>query len=482
MKKALLIMSAVFALVACNKENPIKESAINPSKIVFNINVENGEATKGVKTTWENGDDVYVFFEDNTTQYVKMTYNGSSWSYKDKNGGTAFSGLTLATSGKKLSAVYMPDFVCSAAPTWSTDRWTFGTVGGHYQTAASDYTVTSTSDVNTLSATLHMVAPANIMQVCIPAPNPASGNEYVLTATHFIPFSLSDIVPGEAAAYGAGTNGFPITAYKGTMGGEEAYYFWGILEGTSLGTTSYTFQLVERNADKKYAISSKSQTINTNFTGSAAIKLSTNLVDNGKFVSLGYDGGPLWATGNLGRPYPSAPISKTNYQIESPLEAGDYFQWGATVVYNTSTYDDQWNGTTYEDGLLPKAQDVAYQVNNAWRIPTKAQLDALYNSENTSSKWVDGWTSIGNSNGGYFFTSEKNGLSLFLAASGFYSDATLFWVGNRGRYWSSSPRDVPPYHFADALRFDNGKIETYFLDRTLGYSVRPVKAAAGSGI
>ena len=238
MKKALLIMSAVFALVACNKENPVKESAIDPSKIVFNINVENGEATKGVKTTWENGDDVYVFFEDNTTQYVKMTYNGSSWSYKDKNGGTAFSGLTLATSGKKLSAVYMPDFVCSAAPTWSTDRWTFGTVGGHYQTAASDYTVTSTSDVNTLSATLHMVAPANIMQVCIPAPNPASGNEYVLTATHFIPFSLSDIVPGEAAAYGAGTNGFPITAYKGTMGGEEAYYFWGILEGTSLGKSA----------------------------------------------------------------------------------------------------------------------------------------------------------------------------------------------------------------------------------------------------
>ncbi len=117
-------------------------------------------------------------------------------------------------------------------------------------------------------------------------------------------------------------------------------------------------------------------------------------------------------------------------------------------------------------------------MNNAWRIPTKAQLDALYNSENTSSKWVDGWTSIGNSNGGYFFTSEKNGLSLFLAASGFYSNATLVQAGNNGRYWSSSPRDDPPYHFAYARRFDNGKIETYHLDRTLGYSVRPVKAAA----
>jgi uncharacterized protein (TIGR02145 family) len=458
-------MSALLALVACNKETPVKESAIDPSKIVFNITVENGDATKGVKTAWQSGDVVYAFFQENTSQYVKMTYNGTTWDFTDKNDGTTFSGLVLSASGKKLSAIYMPSFVCSAAPTWSTDRWTFGTVGGHYQTAASDYTVTSTSDVNTLSATLHMVAPANIMQVCIPAPNPASGNEYVLTATHFIPFSFSGIVPGEAAAYGAGTNGFPITAYKGTMGSDEAYYFWGILEGTSLGTTSYTFQLVERNADKKYAISSKSQTINTNFTGSAAIKLSTNLVDNGKFVSLGYAGGPLWATGNL---------SKTAKKIVDPLEAGEYFMYGLTEPYSSSQ-----TAYTGNEKPLSTSADVAYSVNTSWRIPTEAQIDALISDSNTNAKtksesWKTGWTTLGGNNGGRLITSKVNGISLFFAAAGYYNDGSLSNAGNYGYCWSSTPSDSYN-NYSFYLSFNSYDISKFGDRRHFGFSVRPVK-------
>ena len=79
MKKTLLFAVAVLALAACSKESLEKEEGIiDASKLVFNIDVQNANATKGVKTVWEDGDDVYVFFEDNTTQYVKMTYDGSS--------------------------------------------------------------------------------------------------------------------------------------------------------------------------------------------------------------------------------------------------------------------------------------------------------------------------------------------------------------------------------------------------------------------
>ena len=127
MKKTLLFAAAVLALAACSKESPVKEEgAIDASKIVFDIKVENADATKAVKIEWEDGDVVYAFFEDNTTQYVKMTYNGSSWTYKDKDGGATFTDLTLAESGKKVSAVYFPGFVCSAAPTWRSGKWTFG--------------------------------------------------------------------------------------------------------------------------------------------------------------------------------------------------------------------------------------------------------------------------------------------------------------------------------------------------------------------
>lgn len=465
MKKALLIMSALLALVACNKETPVKESAIDPSKIVFNINVENGEATKGVKTTWENGDDVYVFFQDNTTQYVKMTFDGSSWTYKDKDEGTDFSGLTLATSGKKLSAVYMPNFVCSAAPTYDTDKWTFGDIQGYYQKAeAVSYTVTSTSDIATLSATISLDAPSGISQIFIPTSEYAalgSGEEYVLTATHFIQFSFRGVAPGGTVTQGNMSNGFPLPAFAGTLNGETGLYFWGILEAA--GTYDFDFQLVKQNAEKKYAISSKSKS-KKNITVPArfAAKL-TGLTDNGNFVSLGYTGGPLWATGNL---------SKTNSKIVDPLEAGEYFRYGKTTPYSASESDY----TGMEDPL-PTSVDVAYSVNTTWRIPTIAQFAALIAVSNTnttehSKEWKTGWTNIGTTKGGRLITSKVNGISLFFAAAGDYDDGYPRRDGE-GLYWSSTPYNSDrSYH----LFFNNEDIYTYgYHFRYCGFPVRPVK-------
>ncbi|MBO4340793.1 MAG: hypothetical protein J5835_05145 [Bacteroidales bacterium] len=462
MKKTLLIVAAVLALAACTKENAVKEEgAIDASKIVFNIEVLNADATKGVKTAWESGDVVYAFFEDNTTQYVKMTYNGTSWAYTDKDDGTTFSGLTLAASGKKVSAVYFPGFVCSTAPYFDTDRWKFDSSGieGYYQyTNGVSYTVTSTSDVTTLNATLSLTA-HDFAQIFIPESEvsaPAAGNEYVLTATHIIQSGFSYVSPGGNVVYGNGMKGFPLKGYYGTMDGETGYYFWGMPEGS--GTYDFDFQLVERNAEKEYAISSKSKSVTgKTIPASFAVKL-TGLTDNGNFVSLGYTGGPLWATGNL---------DKTNNKIVGPLEAGEYFMYGYTTPYKST--DADYTGT---EDPLDSAHDAAYQANNAWRIPAKDQFDALINASNTSKEWKAGWTSLGSPNGGYLITSKANGISVFFAAAGFYND-TLGSTGTHGFYWSSMPDD---YNAAYCLDFistyigvDNGN------DRLLGSSVRPVK-------
>jgi hypothetical protein len=460
MKKTILFAAAVLALAACSKEIPMnQEGPIDASKLVFNIDVQNADATKGVKTAWEDGDDVYVFFEDNTTQYVKMTFDGSSWTYADKDGGTTYAGLTLAASGKKLSAVYMPDFVCSAAPTYVTDEWTFGDVYGYYQSAqAVSYTVTSESNVNTLIATIRLEAPGAISQIFIPSSEyaaPGSGEEYVLTATHFIQFAFHGVVPGGAVSQGNIANGFPLPAFAGTLGGETGLYFWGLLEGA--GEYDFDFQLVKRNAEKKYAISSKSKSRHATVPSRFAAKL-TGLTDNGNFVSMGYAGGPLWATGNL---------DKTNNQIVGPLEAGQYFMYGYTTPYNS--------GDPYYSGMenpLSTDHDAAYQANNAWRIPTKAQFDALISSTNTASVWKNGWTSIGGSNGGYFITSKVNGISLFLAAAGEYYNGSHDLV-DYGFYWSSTPTGYAKY--ANDLRFQNGLIGMTDGDCSSGFSVRPVK-------
>ena len=465
MKKSLLFAVAVLALAACSKVSlEIEDGVIDASKLVFNIDVQNVNATKGVKTAWEDGDDVYVFFEDNTTQYVKMTYNGTSWTYADKEGFSEFTGLALTASGKKLSAVYMPDFVCSAAPTYDTDKWTFGAIQGYFQKAeAVSYTVTSTDNVNTLNATISLAAPAGISQIFVPSTEYAaleSGEEYVLTATHFIPFNFSGIVPGGDAEYGTTVNGFPLTAHAGSLGGDTGLYFWGLLEGA--GTYDFDFQLVKQNAANKYAISSQFKSVTDKTVGSSFAAKITGLTDRGKFVSLGYDGGPLWATGNL---------DKTNNTIVDPLAAGEYFMYGYTTTYNSS--DSRYWG---EESPLGTEKDAAYQANNAWRIPTKAQFDALIT--NTTAERKTGWTTIGGNNSGYLVTSKSNGISLFFAAAGYYS-GSLQDAGNRGLYRSSTPASdgaYDPYtQCAFVLRLDSYGFITEDTERTYGSSIRPVK-------
>ena len=217
-------------------------------------------------------------------------------------------------------------------------------------------------------------------------------------------------------------NGFPLTAFEGTLGGETGLYFWGLLEGA--GTYDFDFQLVKRNAAKGYAISSYSKSVTgIAVPASFAAKL-TSLTDNGNFVSLGYAGGPLWATGNL---------DKTNNKIVDPLEAGEYFMYGYTTPYDSS--DLAYTGT--EDPLSTE-HDAAYQVNNAWRIPTKDQFDALISSTNTITEMKAGWTPIAST--GLFITSKVNGISLFLATEGYYDNGILETA--YGYYcWSSTPND-----------------------------------------
>ena len=72
MKKVLFVLcAAALALVSCNKElNPAEngQGAKESTPIVFNLSAihPNDAGTKAVKTGWENGDVVFVFFSGAT--------------------------------------------------------------------------------------------------------------------------------------------------------------------------------------------------------------------------------------------------------------------------------------------------------------------------------------------------------------------------------------------------------------------------------
>ena len=86
MKKILLVMSILaMAFVSCSKDDANTQN--DGYKLVVNISEKPAfnEVSRAVRTSWENGDVVYVVFDgdlyDGATaaKYLTLTYNNSSW-------------------------------------------------------------------------------------------------------------------------------------------------------------------------------------------------------------------------------------------------------------------------------------------------------------------------------------------------------------------------------------------------------------------
>ena len=474
MKKAVCFMIAVLAFSACSKEMiSVQKPAVDEPTLQFDIRLEKDDVqTRAIKTGWESGDVVYVFFEDNFTQYLKMVYNGSSWSYRDKNDGTTFTGLT-PVNGKKLTAVYFPDYVNSSAPVFrrvgvtSNYEVAFPNAKGYYLSATSSYVLHTAGNISTLVAVLTMEAPARLTQIYIEkSPNATSSNEYVLTMSHVAPFTVKNFVPGKSVTPNIGNPGFPIQGVKTTIGGKQGHYYWGILEESAVGTSQdYEVQQVLRHAEKKFAIKArfakfKGMTIEA---GKTAIKPTLGKIQ--PFVSMGF-GNVLWATGNLARFDASQPIGPDNYYIEHPLEAGDYFRYGATSVYPGAAY----GGTEFE---LPLSRDIAYIVSQgSWRISSREDYLTFYFDSycKADAEWKTGWTTLGTVGGGTLVTSRENGISLFFGAAG---DAQQYAeAGIKGRYGTS--RGDSSGKGCSGMYFEESGIGSTSGDRNVAVSIRPV--------
>ena len=115
MKKSWIMLAAIaLTLVSCTTEiaDVVPEENAAPQKsIVFNLtaNHPDGAATKAVKTAWEDGDVIYVFFDKVAApRYLKMSYVGTQWTYTQMNGAEEASfDLTEGSTGT-MRAVCLP--------------------------------------------------------------------------------------------------------------------------------------------------------------------------------------------------------------------------------------------------------------------------------------------------------------------------------------------------------------------------------------
>ncbi len=168
-----------------------------------------------------------------------------------------------------------------------------------------------------------------------------------------------------------------------------------------------------------------------------------------------------------------------NVGASTPEGYGDYFAWGETTPQSDNPYSwesykwgtqsalTKYNSTDSKTVL--DMEDDAARANwgGKWRIPTAAECEELF--VNTTSEWT---TQNGVYGRKFTSTKEGNSNSIFLPATGYYSDGKLYDAGSWGYYWSSSLyKDDGAWN----LYIGNSGMGVYFSDRNYGISVRPVR-------
>ena len=172
----------------------------------------------------------------------------------------------------------------------------------------------------------------------------------------------------------------------------------------------------------------------------------SGVIEKGRDKVQLWEGGPYWATTNIG--------------AEKPEDSGYYFWWGDTVGYkrenekwvasdgsdsnfsflrdNALTYDKSVSTLKSEgwitvDGVLATEHDAAnIHWGNGWRMPTKAEFDALNNNcdwTRTTMNGISGYVVSGRD----AYASNR----IFLSAVGRAYDTSLLYVGSRGYFWSA---------------------------------------------
>ena len=161
MKKITLLTIfglALMALSACNKEEVTASRTLK-----LDLNIIHDSDTKAVKTGWESGDKIYVFFgkpaDHPTPAYLTLTFDGSSWTEAWTAGLEA---EIASTASGTLHAVYTPGKLGTMSYSTYLKTYQFfdGDTGWYLKCEKVSYTVSE----GVLAATLNMARPSDFVQ------------------------------------------------------------------------------------------------------------------------------------------------------------------------------------------------------------------------------------------------------------------------------------------------------------------------------
>lgn len=229
------------------------------------------------------------------------------------------------------------------------------------------------------------------------------------------------------------------------------------------GTGSFTSQLTNLKENTTYYVRAYATYEKGTIYGEEKSFKTESLINGYDWVDLGLPSGLKWATCNVG--------------ASSPEDYGDYFAWGETETKSEYTKSNSLtHGLTisglhsqgYIDGsgnLTPSHDAATANWGGSWRMPTADEIQELLDE----CTWT--WTTQNGVNG--YKVTGPNGNHIFLPAAGFRSGSSLYYAGEDGSYWSSTPYESDSSR-AYYLYFLSDNQYVYCFDRGDGRSVRPV--------
>ena len=191
MKKYLiLILIAAAALASCGKWN-LEPAERASDTITFDLTANHPDDTKAVKSSWETGDAIFVFFSGaEAPKYLKMTFNGTKWTSAEYAGATVSSGALGLSNGATgtMRAVFLPFGSDASVSASGTDFVFSKTYYTYYLTATLDYMVAD----NKVSGAFDMVIPDNYVQFFV-EDAAAVDETYSLGCDAIIPVGVASI-------------------------------------------------------------------------------------------------------------------------------------------------------------------------------------------------------------------------------------------------------------------------------------------------
>lgn len=276
MKKYLImLMMAVAVFVSCGQDNLLLEDeTVQLTPITFNLSANHPDATKAVKTDWEAGDAIFVFFSGAAApKHLKMTFDEAhnEWTSVEYDGAVATPGALGLKNGDTgtMRAVYLP-FGSDATVSASGTNFTFNkTYYAYYQTATLDYTVSN----GKVSGAFKMEIPEDYVQFFVEDAE-ATDEAYLLGTDAVIPIGVASIAAdGTVIETSDKTYVDDMPGYVYDNGTDpKGYIFTGKLNGSYDYSGSYYFSKTKSDGTVRHDYFVTGKTIASH----SAVKLPAN--------------------------------------------------------------------------------------------------------------------------------------------------------------------------------------------------------------